>query len=418
MKPFPLFLLCMGALCACTTEDPEGPSSVPLPTTDFEYGFINRSGRRVEIARQEYSESGGENNLPNIITLDDGEAFYCLRPETTDNRLWDPFGGERFWVLFDDARMRMSLFYGDMDFGSRDAYVGTEYEGRTYALYEITDAHYRQAVKYNEFNPIWPEHTRWEYCISNRSGRPLNLGVYIDLMMENYFTIEVADGEDYRWTSEDELADAIFGYGGYMLLDDELLDDQIKMLLTDISPSPMRISDYELERVGEDELHWKATFVWSEEDLQNTMEYNDFLPDSFTYLDYHIVNASGQHLTLELIDVLTEFPPLVELADGECYDWNWRPEFKWDTGFFPFTLRVGSRIVWNHRIAMEVQEFPEERNFMYMEAWRYTPTGINLDFGFSYWNATYTFTEEDYQYALEHGTVISDEQTPEEVSAR
>ena len=108
-------------------------------------------------------------------------------------------------------------------------------------------------------------------------------------------------------------------------------------------------------------------------------------PDNFK-----LVNMSGQKITIVLHDVFQVFPDSLILLTDESYEWTS------DVSGEPFKTRKSTfHIYFNDNIVIPGFDFPKDRNIYYYQSY------LLLDYVY-----TFTFTEADYLYALEHGTPV------------
>ena len=106
---------------------------------------------------------------------------------------------------------------------------------------------------------------------------------------------------------------------------------------------------------------------------------------------YKLINGSGQKIAIAVDDREGVFPDSLILCNSESYKWT-APY----TYAPPFDVRKNKfDIYFNDHILIRGWDFPDERNISLESS--YEPAGGIL---------TFTFTEADYLYALEHGTPV------------
>ncbi len=95
------------------------------------------------------------------------------------------------------------------------------------------------------------------------------------------------------------------------------------------------------------------------------------------------------------------FPEILRLDKGEEYSWMNCYPGRGEGVFYPFG-EFEMTIVYDQTYSIGKNQLPNARFFMNKEAWTIEerPGKNSL--------ATYTFTDDDYAYAVEHGTVVAE----------
>ncbi len=105
--------------------------------------------------------------------------------------------------------------------------------------------------------------------------------------------------------------------------------------------------------------------------------------------EYKILNKSGHLLTVRFNDIY-DFPPMVILNQGDVYQWHNGLD-----GFTPFWLRENSYIMYDDNVKLSIENFLPERHILERDSYM-------VEQHKNHYIYTYTFTVEDYKYAVGH----------------
>ena len=116
---------------------------------------------------------------------------------------------------------------------------------------------------------------------------------------------------------------------------------------------------------------------------------------------YELANASGCDITISITDKFGNLPNLFTIENGKSYKWvnntqkyyyNW---FPFDAGDKPVIIEYGDEV------SIDAKHLPANRQLMKESNWTQKK---DAESGENIYLSTYTFTQSDYEWAVENAT--------------
>lgn len=116
---------------------------------------------------------------------------------------------------------------------------------------------------------------------------------------------------------------------------------------------------------------------------------------------YELDNASGYDITISMTDKFGNLPSVFTIKNGKSYKWvNNTPKyyyswFPFDTGEYPVIIEYGDDV------SIDAARLPVNRQLMRESNWTQKK---DAESGENIYISTYTFTQSDYEWAVENAT--------------